>query len=177
MNAMQAILERTSYRGAYKDLPVSREDLRAIMAAGLAAPSGCNQQTTSLVAVDDPALLAEIRAIFPSPICATAPALICVLTRPVIAYRGRTFHVQDYAAAIENMLLAAVALGYQSCWVEGQVTDADAIGRRIADLLQVPQDQELVCLLPIGVAADAVKQARKKQFSERAWFNGFRRDE
>ena len=55
MNAIRAIHARTSYRGKYLDKPVSREDLRAVMEAGLAAPSGCNKQTTSLIAVDDPA--------------------------------------------------------------------------------------------------------------------------
>jgi nitroreductase len=97
-----------------------------------------------------------------------------VLTQAVVAYRGRCFNVQDYAAAIENMLLAAVSLGYQSCWVEGHITDTDAIGRQIADLLQVPEDYDLICILPIGVAAEPVRHASKKLFSERAWFNGFR---
>jgi hypothetical protein len=36
------------------------------------------------------------------------------LTQATISYRGRTYHVQDYSAAIENMLLAAVGLGLAS---------------------------------------------------------------
>ncbi len=43
------ILKRRSYRGKYKDVKVPREHLTAIMEAGLAAPSGCNKQTTSLI--------------------------------------------------------------------------------------------------------------------------------
>ena len=45
-----------SYRGRYLPTPVPREHMRAILEAGLSAPSGCNKQTTSLIAVDDPAL-------------------------------------------------------------------------------------------------------------------------
>ena len=53
MDVMEAIRNRHSYRGRYRDVPVPREDLVRIMQAGLDAPSGCNKQTTSLIAVDD----------------------------------------------------------------------------------------------------------------------------
>jgi len=159
----------------YENTVVLKEDLVKIMEAGLAAPSGCNTQTTSLIAVDDAAVLAQLREVIIPPVAETAPAMICVLTQKIIAYRDRSFYVQDYSAAIQNMLLAAVALGYQSCWYEGQITDVDAIGRKMADILGVPDDYELICFLPIGIAADPLKYASKKPFEERAWFNGFRR--
>ena len=173
MPTLTTILTRTSYRGKYDPTHVPREHLRQLLEAGLAAPSGCNKQTTSLIAVDDPALLKKLNALTGTKIGRTAPAMILVLTRRVIAYGSRTYAVQDYSAAIENILLAAVSLGYESCWVEGQVTDEDAIGRKMADILGVPQDYELVCYLPIGKAAEPTKRPKKKPFSERAWFNGF----
>lgn len=173
MDAMQAILERRSYRGKYTADPVPREDMVKILEAGLAAPSGCNKQTTSLIAVDDPQVLAQLHSVITPPIGETAPAMICVLTERIVAYRDRCFATQDYAAAIENMLLAITALGYESVWVEGHITDQDQIGRKMADILGVPQDMELVCFLPVGRAAEDVKAPVKKAFSERAWFNGF----
>ena len=51
---IKLILSRRSYRGTFSPDPVPREDLEKIMEAGLAAPSGCNKQTTSLIAADDP---------------------------------------------------------------------------------------------------------------------------
>ena len=175
MDTLQAIMNRRSYRGKYKDTPVPREDLRRILEAGLAAPSGCNKQTVSLIAVDDPELLKQLRAVIQPPVGETAPAMICVLTQRIIAYRDRCFATQDYAAAIQNMLLAIVALGYQSCWYEGHITDEDRIGDRMARILGVPEGYELVCFLPVGVAAEEPKPPRKKGFEERAWFNGFKR--
>ena len=173
MNTLEAIARRRSYRGKYLPDPVPREDLQTIMEAGLAAPSGCNKQTTSLIAVDDPQVLKSLHAVIDPPIGETAPAMICVLTEQIIAYRDRTFYVQDYAAAIENMLLAITALGYESVWVEGHVTDVDRIGRRMADILGVPENMELVCFLPVGKAAEPVKGPAKKPFAQRAWFNGY----
>ena len=176
MDTMQTILERKSYRGKYLTDPVPREDLQAIMEAGLAAPSGCNKQTTSLIAVDDPQVLNALRGVISPSVGETAPAMICVLAKRIIAYRDRCFATQDYSAAIENMLLAITALGYASVWVEGHIIDVDQIGRQMADILGVPQDMELVCFLPVGKAVEEIKGPVKKAFAERAWFNGYAKE-
>lgn len=173
MDLLESISSRHSYRGKFESTPVPREDLVKIMEAGLAAPSGCNKQTTSLIAVDDPAVLEKLRKVIDPPVGETAPAMICVLTQRIIAYRDRCFAVQDYSAAIENMLLAITALGYQSCWYEGHITDADRIGDQMAKILGVPDGYELICVLPVGVAKTEPAAPKKKSFEERAWFNGF----
>ena len=144
-----------------------------IMQAGLAAPSGCNKQTTSLIAVDDPELMEKILGVIDPPVAKGAPAAICVLTQRLIAYRDKCYAVQDYSAAIENMLLEIVELGYQSCWFEGHITDEDNIGAKIAEILNVPDGYDLVCCLPVGVAESEPVMPKKKAFEDRAWFNGF----
>lgn len=173
MNTAEAIFSRRSYRGAYDPAPVPREHLRKIMEAGLAAPSGCNMQITSLIGVDDPRILAQLRSVIDPPVGETAPAMICVLTCRINAYRDRCFAVQDYAAAIENMLLMSSELGYQSCWYEGYITDTDRIGDQMARILHVPEEYELVCFLPIGIALGEANAPQKKRFDERACFNQF----
>ena len=173
MNVIDVIKNRHSYRGKYKPLPIPREDLFAIMEAGLAAPSGCNKQTTSLIAVDDPDILVKLHEVINPPVGESAPAIICVLTRRICAYRDKCFAVQDYAAAIENMLLAIVELGYQSCWYEGHITDEDRIGYQMAQILNVPEEYELVCFLPVGIAQEEVTAPKKQEFEKRAWLNGF----
>ena len=174
-NMLELICRRRSYRGKYMPDKVPGEHLTAIMQAGLAAPSGCNKQTTSLIAVDDENLLSKIREVIKPPVAETAPVMICVLTRRINAYRDRCFAVQDYSAAIENMLLEIAALGYQSCWYEGHITDTDRICDKIAGILEVPEGYELVCILPVGIAADLPGNIKKRPFEERAWFNGFRK--
>ena len=174
MSALKTIQERTSYRRGYKNIPVPREDLIKIIEAGLCAPSGCNTQTTSLIAVDDTEVLNKLRKVIEPEFVISAPAMICVLTQAVPAYKDVCFNVQDYSAAIENMLLAIVELGYQSCWVEGQITDEHKIGKSMAKILGVPDDYDLICFLPVGVADQPIKHAGRKPFEERAWFNGFR---
>ena len=173
MNTLETMAARHSYRGAYLDTPVPREDLLKIMKAGWDAPSGCNKQTTSFIAVDDPELMGKLFSVIKKGLGKTAPAMICVLTRKIIAYRDRTFYIQDYSAAIENMLLAITDLGYASCWVEGHITDEDRIGNKMAAILGVPEEYELIAYLPVGIPEAPGKRVRKKPLSERAWFNGF----
>jgi len=174
MNTLEAIKSRTSYRGEFESTIVPQEDLKKIIKAGMAAPSGCNKQTTSFIAVDNADILSKLHEVIKPAAAETAPAMICVLSQKIIAYKDRCFNVQDYSAAIQNMLLAAVALGYQSCWYEGHITDTDAIGKKMADILGVPDDYELVCFLPIGIASQPLSYVNKMSFSERAWFNGFK---
>ena len=173
MNTFQAMTERYSYRGRFLSDPVPREHLIKIMEAGCAAPSGCNKQTTSFIAVDDPEALAKLKAVIDPPLGETAPAFVCVLTQRTVAYRNRIFNVQDYSAAIQNALLAIADLGYASCWVEGHVTDDDRIGDKMAAILGVPENYELIAYLPIGIPEAPGKRVRKKPLSDRAWFNGF----
>ncbi len=177
MNTLDAISGRFSYRGTYLQAPVPREHLVQIMQAGMDAPSGCNKQTTSFIAVDDPEVLSRLHGVMDPPLGVTAPAMICVLTREIVAYRDRVFNVQDYSAAIQNMLLAIHDLGYASCWVEGYVTDPTRVGEKIAEILGVPREYSLIAYLPIGIPEALPRRVRKKPFDERGWFNSFGRTE
>ncbi len=172
---LDTIFSRSSYRGDYKPVPVPRGDLTAIMKAGMATPSGCNRQTASFIAVDDEHLLSQIRAIFPKPSCRTAPAMILVFTQEIASVDGHIYNVQDYGAAIQNMLLAIKSLGYETCWYEGNVRPC---AKELAALLHVPEVLRLVCLLPVGIPVNGpAKGPEKKPFEERAWFNGFGNNE
>lgn len=175
MNTFDCINNRFSYRGKYSNDIVSKEDLIKIMEAGLSAPSGCNKQTTSLIAVDDKAILDKLYSVIVPKTGNVAPAMICVLTERINAYRDKCFAIQDYSAAIENMLLAITDLGYASCWVEGHITDDDRICDKMAKILNVPSNLDLVCYLPIGKPIEEVKRVNKKAFNQRAWFNTYKK--
>ncbi|MCL2093952.1 MAG: nitroreductase family protein [Treponema sp.] len=173
MTLFEAIKERYSYRGEFKPNPVSREDLTKILEAGLAAPSGGNAQTTYLIGVDDPELIKSMSAILNKTSTVTAPAAVVVISHPKPVYKDMCFNIQDYSAAIENVLLAAVDLGYASCWIEGEITADPVRQKAYAELLGVPEGFNVVCFLPIGVPVSEGKRAVHRPFEERASFNRF----
>ncbi|MBF0494093.1 MAG: nitroreductase family protein, partial [Candidatus Omnitrophica bacterium] len=75
MDIFLALQLRHSYRGAFKDILVPRSDLKQIVQAALAAPSGKNMQTTSFVIVDDPELLKKIGSMHTMPAMNQAKAI------------------------------------------------------------------------------------------------------
>jgi len=175
MDVFEAINKRYSYRGSYKNESIPREDLKKITEAGIVAPSGCHKQTTSFIVLDDPNLVNSITNLVKKNGFSggNATAGICVLTQRIPGYAEKYFYVQDYSAAIENILIAVAALGYASCWIEGQVTENAETQKQIAELLNIPDGYIAVAFLPIGIPEKEGKRPVYKPFSERAWFNKF----
>ena len=175
MDIFECIEKRYSYRSSYKNIPVNREDLEKIIKVGISAPSGCNKQTTSFVGIDDPKILGSITGLIKkNGFGGSIPSAgICILTQRIPGYADVYFNVQDYSAAIENMLIAITALGYASCWIEGHITEDIETQKQIAGLLNIPKKYCVIGFLPIGVPETDGKHPQYKTFSERAWYNIF----
>jgi nitroreductase len=175
MELFAAIEKRRSYRGPYLDRPVPGDDLRRIVAAGIAAPSGTNAQTTAFVIVDDQKLVRKIGAMHANCLAMQqARAFIaCFLDRrPETMFGPIHFEVEDVSAAVENMLLAITGLGYASVWVDGWLR-AEGRAVVIGGLLGAPADKVLRIILPVGVPAEDAPPVEKRPFNERAWMNRY----
>ena len=174
MELFEAIEKRHTYRSGYAQGEVPRDHLRQIVDAGIRAPSAHNNQSTSFIIVDEPELLESVLAcVSKAKYLEGARAAIVVLMDPKPAPgKDIAFGVEDYAAAVENMLLAITALGYATVWTDGALRRHQA-AERIATLLGVPDSLLVRVLLPIGVPAKAVKQRKKKPFQERAFWNRY----
>lgn len=118
------IKSRRSVRRGYTKRPVPEDVLRAILEAGVAAPSGSNAQRVRFYAETDRAEIARLGSLRympavggePESLLSQAAALVFVFTTPVEG-RWHSLAAQDTAAAIQNMLLMATAFGVASCWV------------------------------------------------------------
>ena len=176
MDAFEAIKKRHSYRGPYEqDTQIPRDDLRAIVEAGIRAPSGMNRQTTEFVIVHDDELVGKLRDMNDRNMAmqqATA-YIACIVDKDISGSdKGMSFDVEDCAAAVENMLLAITALGYASVWVDGWLRGENHADQ-IAAMLGVPKTKTVRVILPIGKPAEKWLQKEKKPFEQRAWFNTY----
>lgn len=175
MDVFEAIDRRHSYRGPFEDQTVPREDLRRIVQAGIQAPSGNNDQTTTFLIVDDAETIAAIQKMPEiNTAMQQAAAYICCVTdrEPRVSYGSHSFEVEDCSAATENILLAVTGLGYATVWIDGWLRRegrADTVG----SLLGLPEDKVVRIILPIGKPDEVHSQAEKKPFEERAWFNRY----
>jgi nitroreductase len=150
MDVLEAIRNRRSVR-RFTDGVIPNADLETIVDAGRLAATGSNRQPWDFIVVTDRAMI-ERFAISGAWI-AKAAAVIVVVMDP-----SSRWWVEDGSAAIENILLACTALGYGSCWVEG---DAMPHEEHYKTLLGVPPEKRVMALLPIGVAAETHAPSKK----------------
>ena len=153
MDFFKAIEERHSSR-KFSGEPVPRAHLEVMADAGRRAPTARNEQPWEFVAVTDRARLKELAGLAENgQFIADAGACLAVLCRP------SKYYLEDGCAATENILLAATALGVQSCWVAG---DKKAYATSILNLLGVPANYHLVSLLALGYADSEPKTYAKR---------------
>ncbi len=152
MDIFEAFHRRRSVR-QYTGEPVPEEDLLKIVAAGHTAATGYNAQPWDFVIVRDRAMIQDMAA-RTSDWLAQAGAIIVVVLDP-----GARFWMEDGSAAIENMHLAATALGYGSCWFEGTMLPHETYFRQ---QLGLPPDRRILTFLPIGVPVEWPQTPNKK---------------
>jgi len=167
MDLFAAIMERRSIRKFQADRRVSREVLENIVVAGVEAPSGCNMQLRQFVIVDDPALLAKLAPL--NRAMNGAPACIAILAEPKATPYGEYWR-QDASASMQNMLLAATALGLGSCWIEGGF---DRNENTIHDILHIPPTLRVCSLMSVGYAVDPAQRPVKSLPGDVTHYNRF----
>lgn len=163
MDVFEAIKSRRSIR-AFTEDPVSEEEVEKLIEAARSAPSAGNIQPWEFVVVRDPERKKGLcEAALDQTFIEEAPVLIVVCAnvwRSGQGYGSRgvnLYSLQDTAAATQNMLLAATALGLATCWV-GAFQEEQA--RKI---LNIPDGVRPVAIIPIGHAAEKPSPRSRRQ--------------
>ena len=139
----------------FTDAPVDPELVDQVMHAGIWAPSSCNYQMWDLVAVTDPEVNAALAAL--STQMANAPVNI------IVSY-GRDFseeawaNVQSASALIQNMSLAAHALGLGTFWIT-QTGGAEEVREAVG----LPYDRMVIAVLALGHPKVTPKRGPKRR--------------
>ncbi len=118
MNTIDAIKSRRSIRKYKPDAVIPDGDIEEMLTAAMMAPSACNTRPWEFVVVKDAAVRAKITEIYPyTRMISSASAAIVVCGRPDLqsGVCGE-FWPEDCGAAVENILLSALELGYGTCW-------------------------------------------------------------
>lgn len=162
MDAIQAILERRSVR-AYRPQPIPDQDLQTILECGRRAPSAANRQPWRFIVITEPALKQEVaRACANQMWMADAGAIIALVGLPEVS---PNWYLVDAGIALENMVIAARALGYGSCWVGAFDQD------RLRSLLKLSILERVVALSPFGVPVEWPPARQRKDPHEVFVFN------
>ncbi len=134
--------------------PVTEDQIRTLLEAAMAAPSAGNRKPWHFVVVTDAEARAKLAADHPyAKMVAQAPVCIVPCGEPASSYPGReAYWIQDCAAATENILLAATALGLGAVWCGVHpIPEREASARR---LLGIPEQVIPFAYIAIGHPAE-----------------------
>jgi len=144
---IRALLERRSIR-KFTGQPVDRQDILAILEAGRWAPSGLNNQPWRFLVIngDDPRRAPLAESTKYAHIIRAAAACIAVTLEKSAMYSEMKDH-QGAGACVQNMLVAAHALGLGAVWI-GQIVNDQAAS--LAALGLDPDIHELQAIIALG---------------------------
>jgi nitroreductase len=147
MDAIEAILTRRSIR-RFRDEPVSEDLIETLLRAAMSAPSAGNQQPWHFVVIRDRETLDTTSTVHPYATMAAEAPLAIVVCGDTTLEQHKGFWVQDCAAAVQNLLLAAHASGLGAVWCGIHPSEGRAKGFR--ELLSIPEPIIPLALLVVG---------------------------
>lgn len=163
---MELIKGRRSIR-QWLDRPVEEEKIKAIITAGIYAPSACNFQATRFYIIRDRTMIAAIARNVSSWFEEIYPPVIIVVLLDLEKSHPLSFDFskpnpwshfiwQDTAAAMMNMMLMAEVLGLKTCWVSIIPPEYGNQEKQIRELLKIPDKYKLTCSLFLGYSDQKV---------------------
>ncbi|WP_461208944.1 nitroreductase family protein [Desulfocurvus sp. DL9XJH121] len=147
MDALEAIHTRRSIR-KFTGGPVSGEQMETLLRAAMAAPSAGNAQPWQFVVLTDRAVMDKVPNFhqYAAMIREASAAVLVCGDLSLEKYPG--FWVQDCAAAVQNLLLAARAMGLGAVWTGIYPDEARVQGAR--ELFGLPGNVVPLALIPVG---------------------------
>ncbi len=174
------LVEKRRSCRAFKDTPVAKEQIKAIVRAGQWAPSPLNQQPFQFIAVTDKNLKAGIQKAgisakqavadqdgpgwaqkYPMDFVGSCPLILVVAYDHSKGGLGAYFNqshgaLQAASACIQNMMLMAADLDLGSLWF----TFFDPI--EVKHLLGIPEELDLAGAVMVGIPGSEVKVPPRK---------------
>jgi nitroreductase len=150
---LETMWRRQSVR-KYRGDPIPGEHVQLILEAARRAPTGANRQNWRMVVVTDPALRQRTAEACNGQMwMADAPLILCLVTLPG---EGKV----NGAIVLDHAILAATSLGYGTCWIGAYSSE------KVKAVLKIPEDHGIVCLAPVGRAAEVPNPRSRKPPAE-----------
>ncbi|MCK4259975.1 MAG: nitroreductase family protein [Halanaerobiales bacterium] len=152
MDIMEAIRTRRSIRD-YKDEPINDEILQKLLTAGQLAPTGNNKQMWKLVVVKDAEMRKKVNEACAQDFIGDAPVVI-------VACSSKEPKDMNATIVVDHISLVAASEGLGTCWIRS-FDEA-----KVKELLAIPADVNVVCLLPVGYPVENLAMPEHKPLTE-----------
>jgi len=174
MDVFEAIQNRRSIR-KYKKQALPEDAVDKLIEAARLAPSAGNVQPYAIVIVKQESLRHQLSmAAMGQKDIAEAPVVLVVCANEKWAKesygeRGKTLYcLQDTAAAVQNILLMATALGLGTCWI-GAFKEKD-----VKKVVNAPDEMRPVALIPIGYPDESPAPRSRRAAAELVYIESFK---
>ncbi|MBI4338032.1 MAG: nitroreductase family protein [Chloroflexi bacterium] len=138
----------------YQNRPVPPATVRRIVEAARLTASSMNAQPWHFIVVQDRDTLRQLGAL-----ARTGPYVANAALAIVVAMEQSQFAVSDASRAVQSMVLTAWAEGVGSNWVGFHNLDG------VKPLLGVPDDMDVLAIVPFGYPAQTRTKGKKKRKS------------
>lgn len=149
----------------FQTRPVPEDLVRTIVDAGTYAASGHGRQSAQIVAVSDPAVIAELSRMNAAIMGIDGdPYYNAPLILLVFADGNAATCVEDGCCVTCNMMIAAHALGLGSCWInrERQMFESES-GKALMKKWGLSAGMRGVSALAVGYAAMPAPEAKPRK--------------
>jgi len=151
--------------------------LDKILEAGRQAPSAANRQPIRFVVLTDYEIKKELSGGLFNRFIKDSSVTIagCANTGEILTGK---WAVVDATIALQNMVIAAWAMGVGSCWIgdfkEEIMSLVDILlSRKVKQLLNIPEKWKVVALVSFGYPAEQPQPKKKKPIEEIFSYNKF----
>ena len=156
-NLREILMQRRSIRKYTTDL-ITKDEQKSILEAGLMAPTSKNSRPWNFIVVDDKETLEQLGK------CNKFGAMSvagCAMAVVVVADSSLSeAWIEDCSIAAAFMQLRVEELGMGSCWVQirERMFDENTTAQQyVKNLLSIPEEMEVECILTIGHKAEERK--------------------
>lgn len=171
MDAIKCLLERRSIR-SFTDRKIAKSDLETIVKCAYHAPSARNKQVWQFTVVQNKDVIEGLARCLRVKLgrdegyCFYNPDAVILCSNPADNPHG----IEDCAVAMENIFLAAHALGIGSVWINQfkGVCDDPAV-RAELDKIGVPSDHLVFGMAALGYASEDAERNFNKNADVVKW--------
>ena len=137
----------------FANTPVEKEKLEKILEAGRLAPTAKNSQPQHIYVLSSPESLALADKITPCRYGAPTVLAVAHDTTNVFEYPGGAYNsgAEDAAIVATHIVLAAKAIGLDTCWLN--FFDPD----KAKEILNLPDNEALTILIDVGYPDESAK--------------------
>jgi nitroreductase len=169
LNFKDLLIKNRSYRRFFQEESIPMASLRAMVENTRLAPSPANLQPLKFIIVDEPDVNAKLFGFlkwagylkdWDGPVEGERPSAYII----ILGDRKISAHVAwDYGIALQTLQLSAVDMGYGGCAI------ASCNKEKIRELLLIPDNLEIGCVLALGKPKETVVVDEVKDGDIKYW--------